>query len=469
MIDNFSKTVRDFLVEDPFYGTMLSNMQREYSKDVEDITFTLSGINIKVLVNPDFVTKHNENQIFNILRCELNHLLQRHFTEDVEKNAVDFKDKDLANISFDLASNENYISSKASQLPTKQVPRWYYLHLINPDYVDPNRPGDESLRSTNPALASTIDNMYKVNAEYDKEIAAYTEKLDQLESQREYDEDDDLIYNEKLETAIEFYENKIGELEGKKISWSDILDVDIRPHLIWDEIQEMFLHTYDHNRDDYGKATPEDFITTVTLIQEQVDFNMMACYKSCGRCPGFCQEYINSLLAPKKAAYDWRKAFRRMLGNSYTDNFRSSRMKYSNRFDDAAGFKHVKNSKILVAVDTSGSVSPEELADFSNEIHNIWKSGADITIAEGDTSIANIYPYTGNKITKFVGRGGTNFAAMVDYWNEHCREYDGFVFMTDGEDSVRDLAPIRPMIWVISAGGYQEKVYPGKTIFIPKE
>ena len=52
---------------------------------------------------------------------------------------------------------------------------------------------------------------------------------------------------------------------------------------------------------------------------------------------------------------------------------------------------------MLVGVDTSGSVSSEELVEFMNELAHMHKTGNQITVAQFDTQITDvsaIYEYS---------------------------------------------------------------------------
>ena len=130
--------------------------------------------------------------------------------------------------------------------------------------------------------------------------------------------------------------------------------------------------------------------------------------------------------------------------------------------------KHKKKISILVAVDTSGSVSNEELKDFFSEITYIYKAGAKITILECDAQISANYEYTGKWTGKVHGRGGTDFAPAVDYYREHKKDYTMFVFFTDGYAPIEGLnVPNNDMLWVITSNG-QRQDYPGKVIYIPE-
>jgi len=82
------------------------------------------------------------------------------------------------------------------------------------------------------------------------------------------------------------------------------------------------------------------------------------------------------------------------------------RRKENRRYDENPGLKIKMKQHMLLAIDTSGSVSDSELKEFMGEIHHIYKTGVDITMIQCDTSIRSIEPYKGNNEIKVQGRGG---------------------------------------------------------------
>ena len=165
--------------------------------------------------------------------------------------------------------------------------------------------------------------------------------------------------------------------------------------------------------------------------------------------------------------FNWKAYFRRLLGSIYDVNIRSTRRKVSKRFDEAAGIQHKKKVSILVAIDTSGSVSQKELQEFFSEIDYAYKAGARITILQCDTRINAIEEYDGKNIPEIKGRGGTDFNPPVDYYVKHRKEYASLIYFTDGEAPLPTKHP-QGMVWVISSCGCHQD-FPGKSIYIPKE
>ncbi|RLB94679.1 MAG: hypothetical protein DRH26_00560 [Deltaproteobacteria bacterium] len=109
---------------------------------------------------------------------------------------------------------------------------------------------------------------------------------------------------------------------------------------------------------------------------------------------------------------------------------------------------------IAIAVDASGSVSPEEFNTFISKIAEIQEvmQPKKITVIGFDTKIKNVQELEGqeNPFTKlkFTGRGGTNITPIHD-WVDKNKPTLLLVF-TDGKFQERDpVDPSIPIIWLI--------------------
>lgn len=208
------------------------------------------------------------------------------------------------------------------------------------------------------------------------------------------------------------------------------------------------------------------------LIQNQINGQIKVAaeqtIKMQGTIPAELKVLVDELFKPKPRVFDWKSYFRRMLGSIYDINIKKTRRKESIRFPESAGIKHKKKVSILIAVDTSGSVSNEELKDFFSEITYIYKTGARITILECDADISANYEYTGKWTGEIHGRGGTNFQPVIDYYRKNKKNYAALVYFTDGECRIPSNVP-RDTIWVITSAGNHDKTYPGRTLFIPSK
>lgn len=208
------------------------------------------------------------------------------------------------------------------------------------------------------------------------------------------------------------------------------------------------------------------------LVENQTDHIIKSTaetvMKNQGKIPSEMVRKIDDLFKERKPVFNWKAYFRRLLGNSAFTYTKKSLRKLSKRFEDNAGVKVKNKTNILVAIDTSGSVSLPELSEFFSEINRIYKAGASVKIIECDAMIGREYDYKGKFDGKITGGGGTDFAPVIEYYNEHRKDYTTLVFFTDGYASLTNFKLKKPMMWVISSNGHQTQKYPGVTIKIPK-
>lgn len=187
--------------------------------------------------------------------------------------------------------------------------------------------------------------------------------------------------------------------------------------------------------------------------------------KQAGSIPGELEEIIKRI-KDKPPVFNWKKYFRRLVGNAITNDIQLTRMRPSKRFPDARGLKFKRKPVILVGVDTSGSVSKKDLTDFFSEIHHIHNAGVNVTVVECDTKIQNIFKYEGKQDIKINGRGGTELSPVIDYYKAH-NEFAVCILFTDGYCNT-ELDKCQNLIWVITSNGNKSQRYsPGKVVFIP--
>ena len=94
------------------------------------------------------------------------------------------------------------------------------------------------------------------------------------------------------------------------------------------------------------------------------------------------------------------------------------------------GSKRDYTSKLLVAIDTSGSVSDDEVRAFLGEINGMVEH-VQCHVTMFDTKILCDPFEIKKKINNLdiIGRGGTNFHPIIEYVDEHA--YDGLIIRTD--------------------------------------
>ena len=173
-----------------------------------------------------------------------------------------------------------------------------------------------------------------------------------------------------------------------------------------------------------------------------------------GSLPGGMVELIQKAA---EGRIDYRNALRAFRSTILSQKRHLTRMYPSRRFGfEQMGSRYEFTTRLLVAIDTSGSVGSEELGRYFRIITTFFKYGIqEIDVLMFDAGVqgepVTLKEAQKNKQTFEVkGRGGTNFQAPIDYVTNH-PDYDGLIIMTDGYAAV-PLVPAflkTKLLWVI--------------------
>lgn len=221
-------------------------------------------------------------------------------------------------------------------------------------------------------------------------------------------------------------------------------------------VVELPDHIFDSQELD--EATKKLIETQTKHIVNQVADQVM---KAKGNVPGEIAEILERINKIDPPKFDWKGYIRRFTGKSVKTYTKKSRRKYNKRMPDLPGLKIKRQKHILAAVDTSGSVSTSELKEFLNEMWHMTKTGSDVTLVQCDTAISHIGKFNPREELEIHGRGGTEFQPVIDYYNEHLKNYSCLIYFTDGECPAPENARGQ-ILWVISSQGdasYLEDTY----------
>lgn len=160
--------------------------------------------------------------------------------------------------------------------------------------------------------------------------------------------------------------------------------------------------------------------------------------RKAGMIPAGVERVIRELQNP---VLSWRRYVRKyVLGvkKTQTSWMRAKRRSFDSEFV-FPGKKPEKTYKIHVSLDTSGSITEEELRDFLSEVYGAAKQlkSVEITIWTFDTKVYNVQKYTTRNIHKLkkyniYGNGGTAFLVNWEYMKENKIKPDLFIMFTDG-------------------------------------
>ena len=254
-------------------------------------------------------------------------------------------------------------------------------------------------------------------------------------------------YDQLLRLQDEKDKNGTTGNQGMDKLLDDIANGDIPDHSTWEEFDDM--------TDAEKKLIEKQVQKILQDAKEQT-------IKKRGNMPGEIEGLIvvEEFVAPK---FDWKGYLRRFTGVSTKVFTKKIRRKENRRYEDNPGLKIKMRQHMLLAIDTSGSVSDTELAEFMNEIHHIYKVGVDITVVQCDTSIKSIEPYRGKNEINVLGRGGTEFDPVLDYYNANLKKYTSLVYFTDGE-CYTSVRPRGKVLWVLSERSGMNEDLPGQVI-----
>lgn len=185
--------------------------------------------------------------------------------------------------------------------------------------------------------------------------------------------------------------------------------------------------------------------------------------KSRGTIPGEFEEILKRLNTVEPPKFDWKGYIRRFAGKSVKTYTKKSRRKFNIRMPDNPGLKIRRQKHILVGIDTSGSVSQEELKEFLGEMYHLQKTGSDVTVVQCDTAISSIKRFNHREDFKVTGRGGTDFQPVIDFYNEHQLKYSCLMYFTDGEAPAPENARGN-ILWVLSSKSDMNDKLPGHVI-----
>lgn len=201
--------------------------------------------------------------------------------------------------------------------------------------------------------------------------------------------------------------------------------------------------------------TQEEVESMTQIVESLISFAAEETEKNNGTVPGEMKGLVERIRKKPRPVTDWKRYFRRYLGNEYTELIRKSKKHESKRFPDAAGNRHQRKSHILVAIDTSGSVSMPEYREFFGQIKTLCDR-ATFHVVECDARIQHEYDFKNIIPETLHGGGGTNFQPVIDLFRNNKKKYDCLVYFTDGGASIPKNTP-KETLWVISSRGDHRK------------
>ncbi|MBR5736897.1 MAG: hypothetical protein IKX60_08935 [Bacteroidales bacterium] len=179
----------------------------------------------------------------------------------------------------------------------------------------------------------------------------------------------------------------------------------------------------DKNKD-LSELWEEDELT-IAMINEVIE--------GCTDWGSLAGKFAEHLKASTKARINWRNVFSGFRASILSSERKLTRMKPNRRtgYENMGSIRRF-NTKLLVAVDVSGSISSESLSYFFGVVNSAFRYGFEsvdvIQFDQGVRVVQSLKKAMQEVIA--IGRGGTSFQEPIDYAAE--KGYEGLVILTDG-------------------------------------
>lgn len=456
-----------FTIQEPFYGIILSSMERRVEQRISTMAVARSGNVFKLLYNPAFTDKLPVDTALACLKHEVLHVAFNHFAL-WDNPYPDKETQFIRNAAADMEVN-GYIEE----------------NLLRPvGAVFAVDKGWDNFLGTREYFKKIMEE--KEQQEQQQEKARQPQKpcnggqggQSQQEEQDESESDGQQQSQSKSQGNSD-NKQKQGQQGGQQDQEDNQQGAQGQgggqgTQLGNDEFEQQFESQYpsfdDHSQWPTG-TTQEEIDQISQAIDALIDFAAEETEKKCGTIPAEMKGRIEKIRKRPKPVADWKRFFRRYMGNEFTELIRKSKKRESRRFPDAAGNRHKRKSHILVGIDTSGSVSMPEYKEFMGQIKTLTAS-ATFHVIECDARIQHEYEFTGHISEVLHGGGGTDFQPVIDVYNQNKRKYDALVYFTDGYCWIPNDTP-KDTLWVISSKGDHDRkkyrVNGARAVFIPKQ
>ncbi len=414
-----------FLTE-PLYFMIITTHNTVANEQIK----TIRSGDGKIEFNPEFIAKLSDNELDMVLRCELLRIMLKH--PYLRRREIAGLSYEASNITIKEYIREAFFSSAQEVFNTSEYNNkyfeFYYEKLIELSEED----SSEEMSDEATDVKNTTDENSDENSDQQQDKGSGNAENDK---QKEQDSDEKMQNSEQdgeqdAENSDESTKNDT-ETDGEELE-SNEQGAENQEFEDDDGTPENSLNEYtDAKRT--GRENTENWNDDELMrnfVNEQIHDAEQS--NSWGSISGDIRDEILASCIPKADYKSVLKAFRASV---LSQKRRLTRMKPSRRY----GFQYMGSrrdfcTKLLFAVDVSGSVSNHDLQVGFSVVNRLFKYGVEeVDVIQFDTEIKG-EPMSVKKAVrsiKIMGRGGTYFDPLIDYIDEN-RQYDGLIVFTDG-------------------------------------
>jgi predicted metal-dependent peptidase len=414
-----------------FFLYFLSKLEKEIDYELEaPAAVYITNGSYHLVLNPVMLVGFKIKEIKAVVIHEVYHIINNHIRREIENSDKYNYDHEVGNIAMDAAINQ-YIPN----LPKGTVT----LNMIN--------------------------NQFKIYSEIksNQEWEYYYNLIIKSDGYKDWKQDKQNKI-QKLKDLFNELSNALnsgggnGNGDGKENSDSNNQNIEDIVNKIREFIKENNIVINPNitvNKSDQTDAFNNDIVKD--LINHALQQS-----KGRGTVPGGIIEALNRL--SKKPQIKWQDILKSIIPSIKCPYKKVQRVR--NRLQptryDLNGKVSDKKNNILVAIDTSGSMSDKMIKNSLKEVLGIIKSAGiqpKITVVECDAKINKIYEVEKESDIqlKISGRGGTQFQPVFEYiYNckrKNTENFDILIYFTDGYGEYEIPLKYKPdcqVMWVIN-------------------
>lgn len=407
----------------PFFGYILGNLEIYPTVDSQIPSYACDTR--RIYINRFYTADKKKEELKGLLMHLVIHLIMQHGKRMKGRNT------DIWGISSDISARLIVEDARDKLHETQTI-----FGRTSKKSLDKFWNTAKTDKIPNMLRFESADQVYKV-------LHDYATSLEGIEHEEEKEDPEDS-------------EQKLPEI---KKNWKSKMD-----HNILDEVQEYSgieeMCNFGYTMELFFDGVSDEFAKLEDNRFNGIIRNGLAQQREAGKLPGAIKEIIDELLNPKVPWYTllsqyiqktvisdwiWTRPNKRMIG---MDMNLPSTIK--------------ENLEVVVAVDTSGSISSEELRDFTSEVHSIISSVSEvkmtlidcdyvvqqhIVIESGQSIDGSALPWEGRP---WKGRGGTSFIPVFTWVEENGLQPDLLIYFTDGYGAFPNDDPNYPVVWVMT-------------------
>jgi predicted metal-dependent peptidase len=167
---------------------------------------------------------------------------------------------------------------------------------------------------------------------------------------------------------------------------------------------------------------------------------------------------INLEITKIERKVNWKALLRKFIGTSTDSNLIQNRNRPSKRFETNPSNKIKYKTAGVFLMDSSGSVSDDELLECNSELYHLHKAGGNIRYASWDGECEPTVEYSGKLECNRTKAGGTNIDCAIAEVNANYLKYkwNFAIITTDGHIGGITLQCKIPLLIVITKKGTKD-------------